>query len=190
MSWKTSQKTLTCFFVVVVIVLNQFLPLMLSLLTFSCLLKKLNKAARNLDASTSKRLKSNWWKFLIAMEHPKLKDIKSSAVIHQVCTEFCSRCVTKCICTSCLCCCSLCVALSVIFYICVTCCDLDVTIKLSETAQERTKGNNNGLSHVPSKKKKKKEIRNLWLWLVCCSLLPPCYFHRPSTSGADEQDWK
>ena len=113
MSWKTSQKTLKCFFVVVVTVLNQFLPLKLSLLTFSCLLKKVNTAARNLDACTSERLRSNWWKILIAMEHPKLKDIKSSAVIHQVCTEFCSRCVTKCICTSCLCCCSLCVALSV-----------------------------------------------------------------------------
>ena len=154
---------------------------MLSLLTFSCLLKKVNKAARNLDASTSKRLKSNWWKFLIAMEHPKLKDIKSSAVIHQVCTEFCSRCVTKCICTSCLCCCSLCVALSVIFYICVTCCDLDVTIKLSETAQERTKGNNNGLSHVPSKKKKKKRNQEplavaCLLFLTSTLLLPPTIY--------------
>ena len=28
------------------------------------------------------------------------------------------------------------------------------------------------------------------MWLVCCCLLPPCYFHRLFTSGADEQDWK
>ena len=28
---------------------------------------------------------------------------------------------------------------------------------------------------------RRNKIRNLWLWLVCCSLLPTCYFHRPST---------
>ena len=40
-----------------------------------------------------------------------------------------------------------------IFYVCVTCCDLDVTISLSETAREKARGNNNDLSHVPSKRK-------------------------------------
>ena len=42
----------------------------------------------------------------------------------------------------------MCVRLS-IFYVCVTCCDLDVTISLSET----TRGKNNDLSHVPIKRK-------------------------------------
>jgi len=32
------------------------------------------------------------------------------------------------------------------------------------------------------KKKRRNKIRNLWLWLVCCCLLPTCYFHRPFTS--------
>ena len=40
-----------------------------------------------------------------------------------------------------------------IFYVCVTCCDLDVTISLSETAREKARGNNNDLSYVPSKRK-------------------------------------
>ena len=38
-----------------------------------------------------------------------------------------------------------------VFYVCVTCCDLDVTISLSETEGEKARGENNGLSHVPSK---------------------------------------
>ena len=40
-----------------------------------------------------------------------------------------------------------------IFYICVTCCDLDVTVSLSETEREKARGNNNDLSYVPSKRK-------------------------------------
>ena len=40
-----------------------------------------------------------------------------------------------------------------IFYVCVTCCDLDVTIRLTERAREKTRGNNNSFSHVPSKRK-------------------------------------
>ena len=40
-----------------------------------------------------------------------------------------------------------------IFYVCVTCRDLDVTIRLSETAREKAKGNNNDLSYVPSNRK-------------------------------------
>ena len=31
-------------------------------------------------------------------------------------------------------------------------------------------------------KKRRNKIRHLWLWLVCCSLLPTCYFHQPFTS--------
>ena len=40
-----------------------------------------------------------------------------------------------------------------IIYVCVTCCDLDVAVELSERARENARGNNNGLSHVPSKVK-------------------------------------
>ena len=56
---------------------------------------------------------------------------------------------------------------------------LDVTKRRGERAREKARGNTNGLWHVPSKEKNK--IRNLWLWLVCCCLLPTCYFHRPFT---------
>ena len=31
-------------------------------------------------------------------------------------------------------------------------------------------------------KKRRNKIRNLWLWLVCCSLLPTCCFYRPFTT--------
>ena len=48
MLWKTMQKT-DIFFVVVMIVVNQFPPLALSQLTMSRLLKKVNKPARNLQ---------------------------------------------------------------------------------------------------------------------------------------------
>ena len=37
-----------------------------------------------------------------------------------------------------------------IFCVCVTCCDLDVTISLSGTAREKARVNNNDLSYVPS----------------------------------------
>ena len=40
-----------------------------------------------------------------------------------------------------------------IFNVCVTCCDLDVTMRQSETAREKARGNVIGLSHVPSKGK-------------------------------------
>ena len=72
-------------------------------------------------------------------------------------------CVTKCICTLCLCSgiysvvslcrCSFVFVRHSIFYLCVTCCDLDVTISLSETTREKARGNNNDLSYVPSKRK-------------------------------------
>ena len=39
------------------------------------------------------------------------------------------------------------------FYVCVTCCDLDISIRQSETAREKARGNVFGLSHVPSKGK-------------------------------------
>ena len=75
-----------------------------------------------------------------------------------------------------------------IFYVCVTCCDLDVTISLSEAAREKARGNNNDLSYVTSKERRNK-IRNIWLWLVCCSLLPACNFHRPSTIVFQKVFW-
>ena len=75
------------------------------------------------------------------------------------------QCSFMCVCHSilCLCCCMyscvlfcwcsfVCVRHS-IFYICVTCCDLDVTISLSEAEQEKARGNNNNLLYVPSKRK-------------------------------------
>ena len=40
-----------------------------------------------------------------------------------------------------------------IFYVYATCCDLDVTKRLSETAREEARGNDNGPSHVASKRK-------------------------------------
>ena len=75
-----------------------------------------------------------------------------------------------------------------IFYVCVTCCDLDVTIRESERRRE---GRTTTSLVCTIQKKRRNKIRNLWLWLLCCSLLPTCNFHhRPFTSGADEQDWE
>ena len=56
--------------------------------------------------------------------------------------------VTECICTLCLCCCMYCVCVSLcrcsfvcvrhsIFYVCVTCCDLDVTMRRHYKKGER-----------------------------------------------------
>ena len=42
----------------------------------------------------------------------------------------------------------------------VLCCDLDVTIRPSETAQEKARGNNNSPLHVPSNRKEKEEIKS------------------------------
>ena len=42
-------------------------------------------------------------------------------------------------------------------------------------------------------KKRKNQIMTLWLWLVCCCLLPTCYFHRWFTfifcQGKEEASW-
>ena len=73
------------FFSVIMIVLIQFPPLTLSYLTTGCLLKKVNKPARNLWVTRHQ------WEMLIIMEGPKLKDTKSSTVTHWTCTECCSR---------------------------------------------------------------------------------------------------
>ena len=41
-----------------------------------------------------------------------------------------------------------------IFYVCVTCCDLDVTMRRHyKSEREKARGKNNDLSHVPSKGK-------------------------------------
>ena len=76
-----------------IIVLNQFLPLVLSRLTVGRLHKMVNKPARDL------RVPAKVWdlarhqrKMLTAMVGPKLEDTESIAVIHQACTELCSRC--------------------------------------------------------------------------------------------------
>ena len=55
------------------------------------LLKKVNKPARNLPVPVKGwDLTTYQWKMLIAMEGPQLEATESSAVIHWVCTEFCS----------------------------------------------------------------------------------------------------
>ena len=66
---------------------------------------------------------------------------------------------------------------------------LDV-IKDVLRARERKREAIPTASRVDHQKKRKEQNRNVSLWLVCCSLLPTCYFHRPFTSGADEQGWK
>ena len=83
-------------FSVMMIVLNQFLPLALSRLTLGHLLKKVNIPARNLPVPAkglyvTRRL---WKMFRLPLRAPNLKDTKSSAVnvICQACTGFCSRC--------------------------------------------------------------------------------------------------
>ena len=62
---------------------------------------------------------------------------------------------------------------------------LGVTKRRCVRPRERARGNTNGLSLITTikKKKKKKKKRNNWLWLVYCSLLPACYFHRWFTSA-------
>ena len=90
---KTFDFFLSFIILVILIVLNQFLPLVLSWLTIGCLLRKVNKPPRNLRVPAQIwDLTSHWWKMLITMEGPtpKLKDTKSSTVIHQVFAEFCS----------------------------------------------------------------------------------------------------
>ena len=61
-------------------------------LTKGCLIKKVNKPARNLWVPVQVRaLTRHQWDMLVAMKGPKLKDTESSAVISRACTEFCSR---------------------------------------------------------------------------------------------------
>ena len=96
--------------------------------------------------------------------------------------------VTECIRTSCLClcCCTQCVALSVFFRMCTSfnlicmCYVLwfrvDVIIRLSESAWEKARVNNNNLSHVPSKRKV--EIKS---GTSCCGTFVVLYI-QPATS--------
>ena len=63
-----------------------------------------------------------------------------------------------------------------IFYACVSCCDVDATIRLSGTARMKARGNNNDLSHVPSKRKEEIESGTSG-----CGLFVVPYFH-PVTS--------
>ena len=82
-----------------------------------------------------------------------------------------------------LCLCSFVCVRHLIFYVCVTCCDLDVTISLSETEREKARGNNNDLfSYVPSKRKE--EIKSGTSG--CGSFVVP-YF-QPATS-TDHLHW-
>ena len=78
------------------------------------------------------------------------------------------------VCRSCLCS-FVCVRHS-IFYVCVACCDLDVTIRLRERAREKASRIQPLACTIRQERRNK--IRSLWLWFVCYSLLPSCYFHR------------
>ena len=79
------------FFILVMTVLNQFLPPALSWLTIGCLLKKVKNPARNLPAPVEGQdLARHQWKMLpSSTEGLKLDDTESRAVICPVCTEFC-----------------------------------------------------------------------------------------------------
>ena len=95
------------------------------------------------------------------------KHMWPSASAHCVCVVV--LCVSLCQCSF------MCVRHS-IFYVRVTCCDLDDTIKLSERAREKARCNSNGLSYVPSKIKE--EIKSVTSG--CGSFVVP-YF-QPATS--------
>ena len=96
--------------------------------------------------------------------------------------------VTECIWTLCLCCCMYSVCLSVGVLSCVYVSQSftyalrvviytslwDVTISESE---RRWEGRTTTSLVCTIQKKRRNKIRNLWLWLVCCSLLPTCNFH-------------
>ena len=68
-----------------------------------------------------------------------------------------------------------------IYYVCVTCCDLDVTKRLSETAREEARGNVNGPFACAIKKKRRNKIRKLAvarvLFLNSNLLLPPTVYN-------------
>ena len=50
-----------------------------------------------------------------------------------------------------------------------------IILDVSETAREKKR------EAITTIKKNRNKIRNLWLWFVCSSLLPTCYFHQPFT---------
>ena len=86
-----------------------------------------------------------------------------------------------CMCVS-LCRCSFVCVRHSIFYVCVTYCDLDVTMRRHYKKSERRREGITTTSRMYHPKERRNKIRNLWLWLVCCSLLPTCNFHhRPFT---------
>ena len=89
------------------------------------------------------------------------------------------------VCRSCLCS-FVCVRHS-IFDVCVACCDLDVTIRLRERARE--KASRIRPLECTIRQERRNKIRSLWLWFVCYSLLPTCYFHRLFTLLWLGQPW-
>ena len=76
--------------------------------------------------------------------------------------------VTECICTLCLCCCTLYVTLSV---------SVSSFFFYWMWGRSWTSFICNN-SFTASRMYHQRKVRNLWLWLVCCSLLPTCNFHR------------
>ena len=95
--------------------------------------------------------------------------------------------VIECICTLCLCC-TLCVALSVFFRVCTSfdllrmCYALWFRRHYKSVWDRAREGEREQRTLVCTiQKKRRNKIRNLWLWLVCCSILPTCNFHRPFT---------
>ena len=102
----------------------------------------------------------------------------------------CNTNVTECICTLCLCCCTLYVALSVFFRVWTSFNLLDmfyvifdVTKRLDGRAREKARSYANGLSQIPSQKKRINQ-EPLAVARLLLPILSTCYFHRPFTSGA------
>ena len=99
--------------------------------------------------------------------------LHTAGVTECICTLCCTRCVSLCRCSF------VCVRHS-IFYVCVACCDLDVTMRRHyKREREKARGKNNDLSYVPSKRKE--EIKSGTSG--CGSFVVP-YF-QPATSTTD-----
>ena len=111
-------------------------------------------------------------------------------VLYSVCHSVSCVCVVLCMSLSCvcvvlcmmLCHCSFACGRRSIFYVCVV--TLDV---IKRCVRESKKRYQRPLADTIQKKKDEEKNRNIWLWLVCCCLLPACYFHQPLTPPEEER---
>ena len=111
-------------------------------------------------------------------------------VSYSVCHSVSCVCVVLCMSLSCvcvvlcmmLCHCSFACGRRSIFYVCVV--TLDV---IKRCVRESKKRYQRPLADTIHKKKDEEKNRNIWLWLVCCCLLPACYFHQPLTPPEEER---